>query len=436
MTRDYILYLARLQRKTLFELGVNAFIFFFIVLEFLTSWTSIRESVGLFAIFLLAALNFFWGFYSMIRDLKNFLTHEESYIEQASYIIHPTYGKITLTDLEPSEYEKSNEFQKTQINVADLNFPETVFYSNKINRYFWDNELGLIFDGKKQHQVKDLIKQEKNELLEFLKNRFTYSRKNRKIFYNGRMLCLSRDLDINNGVAHVFEGEYFDNYVTNEISSSQLCDSETSRVLVDGTKFFPLEEDIDSKPTVSCITNSNLQNLIGACTLAFTKDNYLVIWKQNMRVQQSNNLLVPSGSGSADLRDVEASNFNKTLINTMHRELVEESMLDLDPHDIGNTKILGYYRWVRRGGLPEFAGITKVNLSVADFRPETMEVQVPKTANKFFVDSLEKLEKVIDKFLNDSQGEISVPLHMNLLFLKYYMQERHTDLEKFLFGEI
>jgi len=58
----------------------------------------------------------------------------------------------------------------------------------------------------------------------------------------------------------------------------------------------------------------------------------------------------------------------------MKRELWEENggkELGIGIDHIGETKVLGYFRWLRRGGKLEFIGIPKLNLSLDQLIPRS-----------------------------------------------------------------
>lgn len=77
----------------------------------------------------------------------------------------------------------------------------------------------------------------------------------------------------------------------------------------------------------------------------------LIIWTQNRIAQSSGGLLVPTGSGSCDFVDRRGKSFNDTIIYAMNRELWEENsgkLLCASVEEIGQTKILGTFRWINK----------------------------------------------------------------------------------------
>ena len=120
----------------------------------------------------------------------------------------------------------------------------------------------------------------------------------------------------------------------------------------------------------------------------------------------------------------------------MQRELWEENggnELGYRLDEIGTTKVLGFYRWLRRGGKPEFVGITKLNCSLDELNPD--QTELIDTTNKaitdtFYLETLDELARVIKDI--KAIENTSLPLEMCLDALEYYYQERRSELENLL----
>jgi len=102
--------------------------------------------------------------------------------------------------------------------------------------------------------------------------------------------------------------------------------------------------------------------------------------------QSSASLWAPSGSGSVDLRDMRAlkarsQRLRDVIAAAMVRELVEES--HVTARDIEWTEVLGYFRWLTKGGKPEYVGVTRLRLASEDFA--NRRVRLTETP---FVDSI------------------------------------------------
>jgi hypothetical protein len=107
-------------------------------------------------------------------------------------------------------------------------------------------------------------------------------------------------------------------------------------------------------------------------TIAFTSDHYLIIVGQKEGNAFSQGLWAPSGSGSADWKDVRDFNDLQEFVKfAARRELMEECGLATD--DVGWMRIIGYGRLLHRGGLPQFFCLSMLNCTydrVRKTRPE------------------------------------------------------------------
>jgi len=179
-------------------------------------------------------------------------------------------------------------------------------------------------------------------------------------------------------------------------------------------------------------------NEIGISTLGFSSDNKFIIWRQKENTQVSPNKLVPSGSGSCDYSDLKKNSLNETIKYAMVREILEESLLKgQDPpegdNNIKNTMILGYFRWIKRGGKPEFVGLTKLAKERGSYAANGEEVvEAPDLQNeRLCINSIHEIPEFVNYVKN--LGQISVPLYMIAVFLEnYYNSDKQKELEKFL----
>jgi len=433
MTKDYLIYLSRFFKYVTSRAIINFLLFITFIIITIRVWPNYLWLMVV--LFLIISTSVLVDVISFVKRINRLLIKKDTVIEQLSYVNSHDFGQINLKDLKPSQAESSSGFEEVSIKSNDMNFLEKAFYSKGLNTYLRQNKLGIIIDKDKSKAIRDFISKHKAILLQFLHNKFKFSMKNNKLFTNGEKILLSREFDLVNKQAYIAKGEFFSGFITNDVCSTQLKDK-SGRTITDPTPLFPATKTDDGIFRLLSLTESNLHNQIGACTLAITNDNFLIIWKQSERAQYSNNLLVSTGSGSADWDDVVKNDFSQTIINTMERELAEESRLLGQNKGDFKTKILGYFRWVKRGGLPQFIGITKLNLKLNDLSPDFEEVKMPKVLNTFYVDSIANLNITIDNIMMQNEGEISVPLYMNLLFLKQYATNEPDEVEKFLFGEV
>ncbi|MCG9893940.1 MAG: hypothetical protein MH204_00510, partial [Fimbriimonadaceae bacterium] len=182
-----------------------------------------------------------------------------------------------------------------------------------------------------------------------------------------------------------------------------------------------------------------LSDHVGVSTIAMTSDHQIVLWVQSRHAQESPGLLAPTGSGSLDWKDtVGKGNLEELLVSGMNRELSEES------HRFGTkqinvkhieSKIIGFYRRLSRGGKPDFLGISRLPVCSSELAPNFTEVE-DHSGNQvkhfWAVSDMEELEAMIDALLSeDCISRLSVPLWANLLALRDFSKARSRALKQF-----
>ena len=185
------------------------------------------------------------------------------------------------------------------------------------------------------------------------------------ILFNGRKIRLASDLMLSNddslSITEIQPTRYFETMVTNDSLSVRLTSHKTRGEVFTGSNFcFP-------RHTIPACDQSACANQIGASTIAVTSDDYLVVGEQGRRSNIAKNMLSPSGSGSADWKDVGKLRDLQQLVKRFAtRELMEEC--GLTGEDVTWLKIIGYGRLIRRGGLPQFFCLAKLNCSFDKIR--------------------------------------------------------------------
>jgi len=146
---------------------------------------------------------------------------------------------------------------------------------------------------------------------------------------------------------HIQPTHYFDTLMTNDALGISLRSDRDRRTAFDGHDFcFPGNE-------VPGCDQSACANQLGASTIAVTSDDYFVVVGQSSPNAFSQRQWTPSGSGSADWKDVrQAADLQQFVQSFAKRELTEECGLAAD--DVAWLRIIGYGRLLHRGGLPQF----------------------------------------------------------------------------------
>lgn len=146
---------------------------------------------------------------------------------------------------------------------------------------------------------------------------------------------------------------------------SLLCSNELTRWDIeapDGAFHFRENYLFDGSGDFRRLDSSKLDNSVGVSTLAITTDDHLVVTLQTTRSQASSGRLAPSGSGALEPRDYPNSSLLQEFIcRGAVRELHEETTISRTA--IGRSVVVGYGRWLDRGGKPEFFCVTALTVS-------------------------------------------------------------------------
>ena len=196
---------------------------------------------------------------------------------------------------------------------------------------------------------------------------------NRRVF-NGQCVRMNTDLRPQSGTKSdeitMSPTNYFDFICSNELFRYKVSDRKNPREL----KTLGELGLLDYENKFFDLSGSRLANVVGVSIVALTKDGYLILTRQTSYNSVNADLLLSTGSGSLDLRDVKACspknvpkrgedlklNLGQLIEQGMLREMEEES--GISKTHCTDTQIVGYSRWLDRGGKPEFYGFTVLNL--------------------------------------------------------------------------
>lgn len=152
---------------------------------------------------------------------------------------------------------------------------------------------------------------------------------------------------------------------------------------------------------------SYLSNHIGASTMAFTKDGYMIIGRQNKENNINGGRAVPSGSGSINASDLR-SNLEDTAVENMNRELREECGIAKKTKI--ETKLIAYGRFVNRGMKPDFFGVSFIDCTKDDLNNGGGDGEL---VDKSFIkiDDVERLASIIHQYDDASSIQLSAYSH-------------------------
>jgi hypothetical protein len=184
--------------------------------------------------------------------------------------------------------------------------------------------------------------------------------------HNGRVVGLASDLPAgpSGQPVRLRRCGYFDFVSTNILASYDIREAGDFTVRQQGRRLF-----IDSRGQLRTFERSHLANTVGVSTLAFTTDGKLLVTTQSSESLGSPGLMAPSGSGALEQQDLQLDSNVEGKLSTIisrgaERELCEECFLD--PAEVDKTEVIGYGRWLSRGGMPEFSAVSILDVSAGD----------------------------------------------------------------------
>jgi hypothetical protein len=449
---DYARYLVRSQRAVTIILVTDVALFTLAGAVFTQDVRTSGLAQGLLSLVVLgiAAFRLLWSLYKLRMSFRTYFHESQTRLIPRLTLTQP-FGLVNLDNILPSSDEANAGFQQLTIGQNEGFGPfeigkdaakravvinkEHVFRSTVLDEFLWEGKrLPIEMKGDKPARVQLLISRNRPLLLKVLNRHYTQAKGKKGVFFNEAKLCLSHRVDPGCPV-ECHRGTYFDSVLTNEACTKLLASEDGNDLVADLTHMFPVQHDGQGRAYLEDVDTSAMNDHIGVSTLGFTEDHYLVLWEQ-AQGQQSHLLLAPTGSGSCDFKDLDASDFCRTLCRAMERELCEESGrkgLRMGPAVIQKTMILGFYRWLRRGGKPEFAGITRLKVKRGGMQPNPAETSKPlnNRKNTFKVAKIEDLPSVLNEMRQG--GGLSLPLAMNLLCLEHVYHTRRALLDEFLF---
>jgi len=268
-----------------------------------------------------------------------------------------------------------------------------------------------------------------------------------KRFFNDKKVSLRTELNVDQltqagRMVTLGETSYIASALTNDACVNRLVRDKSSpeTIYADLTQMYPLTISNGDAHLLS-LDDSQLSNHLGASTIAlFRQTNgtcVVVLPEQGAKAARSAGLLAPTGSGSLDWADI-AHSPSKDLLTLIargaNRELCEEQgilglgregrPLDelLKLHRV-DTYVLGYFRWLNFGGLPQFCCISTLwDVNVEDLRPDERELgpyasSASHAYQKRAITSVEDLAGYCDDLLTKPE-RLSVPLAVNLALVR------------------
>lgn len=258
--------------------------------------------------------------------------------------------------------------------------------------------------------------------------------KSGRILFNSPKVRLKSDLItselLSGNTVRLQRTNYFSGICTNEMICEEVWSRRANIQIFDGLSFMA------NNRILFDLSDSKCSNHIGVSTLAFTNDGKMIITVQAAESAQSARLLAPSGSGSADIEDLQGTSnkLQKFITNAMERELREECGLIDNIDGLVRTYVIGFARLLNRGGKPEFFGVSFLDMPFdslqitnkeAVFIANLMEISINQT-------NITEFKSAINRFRREQQGRFSFLLYLQLQFLLDYMDSSPDSLLKLI----
>lgn len=337
--------------------------------------------------------------------------------------------RTDLSEIEPDDEDRRNGFKKVALPAGEF-----VLRSAEIDAFLRADDMAF---RERKNALKPILTRLRVRAgtENALRCKWEHAMGGQQDFRNEPKLCLISDVTLKSRELLVTTGDYFTGWLTNDFCNIKI--SRAGLTIHDGSDLFPVKN-----KRLQPISRSGLENVIGVGTIGHTADNVLFFWEQSYRADMSQGNLAPSGSGSCDPRDLRlAQNVGGNAVRVaMMRELLEEGKIignygqkDWVPRigegPIRGTEVIGFFRWINRGGKPEFVGATKLNLNRVELVHDWREVQPSDRDSERQADSVSQMVAAIKYFLE--LAGLSVPLRINLMCLHDAIIENPSRWAKF-----
>jgi hypothetical protein len=245
------------------------------------------------------------------------------------------------------------------------------------------------------HRTRNFLSESKSTRINQLQFLVARTRESKSDYPTVNEVKCGIKIDLETFSCDIYKTSYFDSLVTNEAFRRRMfLENTTSRSEVENSSIdlsqnFPIVFRND-KTYLEPLKNATTANGIGVTTIVITSDSHAVFFAQGQTQIDPRSMTACSGSLDwADAKSVLKPVDLVPIIKTgMAREFCEEAtaykayakhlgMKDkkLILKEVKNqTLVIGFFRWVNRCGKPEFIGISRTQLRLADLTPDQMEV--------------------------------------------------------------
>lgn len=154
-------------------------------------------------------------------------------------------------------------------------------------------------------------------------------------------------------------------------------DPQTGQDGAEGTRSVAHQGAVDAGGELLGLSDACMANIVGISLMAITADGQVLFVRPSGRKSVLPNGFAASSSGSLDWADARRVQqradgtdrsvvLRDVLFAGMLRELLEESQVRRDEIVEGSEHVTGYFRWLSRAAKPEFAGVVRLTVTLAE----------------------------------------------------------------------
>lgn len=175
------------------------------------------------------------------------------------------------------------------------------------------------------------------------------------------------------------------------------ADPQVSQDATKGTRSVAHPYAVDASGEILGLSDARMANIVGVSLMAITADARVLFVRQSGRNSVLPNGFAASSSGSLDWADArrvqqraveldQPAVLRDVLFEGMLRELLEESQVRRDEVVEESQFVTGYFRWLSRGAKPEFTGIVRLTVTLAELEGRKVKgAEKNYTAGRFSV---------------------------------------------------
>lgn len=238
-----------------------------------------------------------------------------------------TSRKIEAAEL--SDYQREHGFEKREFDGRPF------LASERVDAFIQDGglEIPWEFSSYRYRLPKDL------EQFKYLNLRRHYAQG--RAMFNGKLLGMACDPDWTSRIVQLHPIGYFDHITSNLVVDNLYYTPGYDELLFEGSTIIVRKDD----GKLVDLIDSKAANVIGSSTLVLTKDGHVIIGQQGSLSDNSQGMLIPSGSGSVSLNDsFYAETFADIVAGGAQREYFEEAAVPGAQSYLRNTKRTGIFR--------------------------------------------------------------------------------------------